>query len=269
MPFPVNQDSRYFSLAGFRAILSRALALDYRFPLFREFAPPDKHPVLLLRHDLDGPLNGAAAMSELEAKLGVRATYFVQTASDFYNLLSTTNRSLLRRLVDLGHEVGLHYEARRYLGVEGNTALQNDLRLLQDLTGQAVQSASQHIPIDGDPVSLEPYVAHEAYAPRFTRAPMTYISDSLMAWREATPHDLLDRGASFQLLVHPETWVGGYRDMGDALAGMMREEIDAIGKRYEDVASQYAELIDTRAERDRRFRESRLEPALPIGLPKA
>ena len=49
---------------------------------------------------------------------------------------------------------------------------------------------------------------------------------------------------------------------------MMREEIDAIRKRYDDVASQYAELIDTRAERDRRFRESRLEP--PPGIrPKA
>lgn len=267
MPFPANQDSRYFSLAGFRTVLSRALALGYRIPLFREFEPPDKRPVLLLRHDLDGPLKGARAMSELEAELGVRATYFVQTASDFYNLLSMTNRSLLRRLVDLGHEIGLHYEARRYLGVDGSTALQNDLRLLQDLTGQAVRSASQHIPIDGDALTLEPYVAHEAYAPRFTQAPMTYISDSLMAWREATPHDLLDRGASFQLLVHPETWVGGYGDMGEALAGMMAEEIDAIRSRYQDVASHYAELIDTRAERDQRFRESRLEAPRDIGRP--
>jgi hypothetical protein len=267
MTFPVNQDKRYFSLEGFGAILSRALALGYRIVPFREFELPDKLPVLLLRHDLDGPLKGAQAIAELEAGVGVRATFFVQTAGDFYNLLSMTNRSLLRRLVDLGHEVGLHYEAKRYVGGDGRTSLRSDLRLLEDLTGQPVRSASQHIPVDGDAVALDRYVENEAYAPRFTQPPMTYISDSLMAWRQATPHDLLDRGASFQLLTHPETWVGAYRDMAEALAGMMSEEIDTIRTRYRDVASCYADLIEKRAERDRHFRESRLKAPRRIGAP--
>ena len=167
----------------------------------------------------------------------MQATYFVQTAGEFYNLLAPEGRSLLRRLVDLGHEVGLHYEARRYVGDGGRAALASDLRLLEDLTGHPVQSASQHIPVDGDAVTLDGYVANEAYAHRFTDPPMTYISDSLMAWRQATPHDLIDRRASFQLLTHPETWVDGYRHMGEALDGMMGEEIAAVRARYRSVAS--------------------------------
>jgi hypothetical protein len=262
--FPRNEDGRYFSLEGFEAILRRALALGYRVVAFREFEPPRERPVLLLRHDLDGPLDGARAMAELEAGLGVHATYFVQTACDFYNLLSMANRRLLRRWVDLGHEIGLHYDAKRYVAA-GDAALLSDLRLLEDLCGQPVRSASQHIPVDDEAIAIDRHVENDAYAPRFTHAPMTYISDSLMAWREATPHDLLDRRVSFQLLTHPETWVGGYRDMNEALTGMMSEEIEAVGSRYRHVKSYYEDLIDSRAERDRRFRERRGYPALPSG----
>ena len=255
MSFPSNTDPRYFSLDGFRAVLARAIRLEYRIVPFRDFAPPASHPVLLLRHDLDGPLKGAQAIAELEAEVGVRATFFVQTAGDFYNLLSRTSRALLRRLVFLGHEIGLHYESVRYVG--DADAIARDLRLLEDLSGHAVCSASQHIPVDGDAIAIENYVANEAYEARFTQDPMSYISDSLMAWRQATPHDLLDRKVSFQLLVHPETWIGGYRDMAEALGGMMREEIDAVTARYRDVAAYYADLLDQREARDRRFRATR------------
>ena len=68
MPFPVNDDPRYFSLTGFAAIVSRAARLGYRIACFRAFAPPAEAPVLLLRHDLDGPLAGARAFAELEAE---------------------------------------------------------------------------------------------------------------------------------------------------------------------------------------------------------
>ncbi|HKU85065.1 MAG TPA: hypothetical protein VJV77_01890 [Casimicrobiaceae bacterium] len=263
MTFPRNHDPRYFSLDGFRFILTRAQAIGYRIVPFRAFEPPGDRPVLLLRHDLDGPLGGAEAIAELESEAGVSATFFVQTAGDFYNLLSAAGRTLLRRLTELGHEVGLHYEAKRYL-TEGDAALANDLRLLEDLCGQPVQSASQHVPIDDDAIAIERYVDNDAYAPRFTQPPMRYLSDSLMAWREATPHDLLDCRASFQLLTHPETWIGGYRDMAQALRGMMDEEIAAVRKRYRDVQANYEMLIAARAERDRQFRERRTRPPTEI-----
>ena len=117
----------------------------------------------------------------------------------------------------------------------------------------------------GDGLPLDRYVDHEAYAPRFTQSPMTYISDSLMAWRQATPHDLLDRGASFQLLTHPETWAGTYRDMQAALDGMMEEELAEVRTRYQRTAAHYAELFAQRAERDRQYALSRQQPPRGVG----
>jgi hypothetical protein len=200
-------DPKYFTLAGYRDILERAASLGYRIVSFRDFALPPTGPVLLLRHDLDRPLEAAALFGAIEAELGITSTYFVQTACDFYNLLSKDSRKIIAGLAAQGHEIGLHYESERYLGPKGERNLLGDLRLLEDLCGERIVSASQHIPIDNEQISLAAHLENEAYEPRFTEPPMSYISDSLMVWRQATPYDLLEAKASFQFLTHPDTWM--------------------------------------------------------------
>jgi len=263
--FPDNTDPRYFTLEGYRAILSRALELKYRVSSFRDFQSPSNMPVLLLRHDLDRPLEGTELFGRLEAELGATSTYFVQTACDFYNLLSKDSRKLIRELADLGHEIGLHYDAERYLGEDGRRTLVADLRLIEDLSGQTVISASQHIPIDGAQISLDEYLENEAYEPRFTQGAMTYISDSLMVWRQATPHELLEAGASFQFLTHPDVWLGDYRNMGEAMKAMMEHECEAIRARYAETTAYYAKLLSERDERDKQFQQRSQAAAKTLG----
>ena len=252
-------------MEGYRKILVRALNLNYRIVAFRNFEAPTDRPVLLLRHDLDRPLKGAELFGQLEADLGIKSTFFVQTACDLYNLLSRDSRRIIERLAKEGHEIGLHYEAERYLGEHGRQHLVSDLRLLEDLSGQPVVSASQHIPIDGDRIALFEYVKNEAYELRFTEHPMSYISDSLMVWRQATPHDLLDLKASFQFLSHPDTWASQYSSMDEALSAMMEDEVELVRARYAELARYYRQLLQERHERDKNFRTRRSEPAKEIG----
>ena len=252
-----------FTPSGYRAILTRALALDYRIVPFREFEAPGDRPVLLLRHDLDHALAPALVMAEIEAALGVRATYFVQTACELYNLLSREGRSVIQRLADLGHEIGLHHEADRYASQGGERRLLADLRLLEDLSGQAIVSAAQHLPTLDPPVALEGFVRNEAYQGRFVDPPMSYLSDSLMVWRDATPLELLERRASFQFLTHPDTWVGGHPDIRAALLEMREQEIAAVRSRYDALIESYARLLAERAARDASFRGRRAR-----GIPK-
>ncbi len=47
-------------------------------------------------------------MAELEAELGVQATYLLMTESVFYNLASSEGVAAIARLRELGHAVGLH-----------------------------------------------------------------------------------------------------------------------------------------------------------------
>jgi hypothetical protein len=245
------------------------LDLNYRIVTFRNFEAPSDRPVLLLRHDLDRPIEGAELFGQLEANLGITSTFFVQTACDLYNLLSRDSRRIIEHLAKQGHEIGLHYEAERYLGGHGKQNLISDLRLLEDLSGQPVVSASQHIPIDGDRIDLFEYVKNEAYESRFMEHPMNYISDSLMVWRQATPHDLLDSKASFQFLSHPDTWTSDYRSIDDALSNMMEQEIENVRARYAELTGYYRRLLDERRKRDEHFEKSRGEPAKKIGHSEA
>lgn len=57
----------------------------------------------------------------------------------------------------------------------------------------------RHIPIaTGDRLHLSAFITNEAYESRFTESPMSYVSDSLMEWRQAHPHQPLDEGKPFQ-----------------------------------------------------------------------
>ena len=72
-----------FDLAHYVELLDAARDGGYRFAFFdREPRPGD----VLLRHDVDMSLAAAVTMAELEAERDVRATYFLMTRSDFYNL---------------------------------------------------------------------------------------------------------------------------------------------------------------------------------------
>src|SRR5688572_11464273 len=77
---------------------------------FRDFhsgTSPDRF--FILRHDVDMSPAAALRMAEWESARGFRATYFVLLTSEWYNLLELRHVGFPRRLVELGHEVGLHY----------------------------------------------------------------------------------------------------------------------------------------------------------------
>ena len=260
----IGSDVLPWSLKGYQKILELARSRGYTTSCFKDFSPADATPVLLLRHDLDHSLRAALPMAELESGLGIRSTYFVQVTCDFYNLLGQEGRAIVRRMVTLGHEVGLHYDSRRYAealsrgGLEqAEQSLRLDMSLLEDISGQPVISASQHIPTEGPDFDVSAHIVNEAYAPRFTEGEMQYISDSLMAWRQATPLELINTGASFQLLTHPMNWGDALTGMHSALERALAKECDALRTRYIEVESYYEDLMKRRTDLDARFRARR------------
>ena len=77
---------------------------------------------VLLRHDIDVSVERALPVAELEAQLGLRATYAVMTASPLYDVRSRKSRQSVHRLTGLGHELGLHFHAH-----EDRPALEEDV----------------------------------------------------------------------------------------------------------------------------------------------
>jgi len=193
-----------FDLDHYRELLEAAKAGGYRFTLFdREPRAGD----LLLRHDVDLSLDAALEMAELEAGVGVKATYFLMTRSEFYNLGAPSGDAAIERLRGLGHRVGLH-------AVHPDAAI--DERFDPVLAWHNPDPGYMTEPVEG---------AVNVMQPGFFDAEH-YRSDSNQRWRHGCPHEQLARGELqwLQLLVHPEIWVFPGRTMGETMLAMLDAE---------------------------------------------
>jgi hypothetical protein len=139
------------------------------------------------RHDVDVSPAAACRMAELEADMGIEATYYVMATSPFYSLMEA--HTLVLALQALGHRVGLHADLR-----------ETPLVLLLDGSWRGVP-VSFHCPspylLWGDFEQFE-----SAYAARWEGR---YAADSRGAFAQGDPEDRFD-GEPLQVNLHPEWW---------------------------------------------------------------
>lgn len=202
-----------FSLEHYRELLEAARAGGYRFAFFdREPGAGD----LLVRHDVDLSLEAALELAELEAELGVAATYFLMTRSEFYNLSSPSGEAALARLRELGHRVGLHPVWPR---------VDHDERFDRVLAWHNPEPEYMREPVDGLVNAMQaPYAD-------------VYRSDSNQRWRQGCPHEELAAGAfeRLQLLTHPEIWAYPGATMRETMLAMLDAERERrLGQLAED-----------------------------------
>ncbi len=226
-----------FTYAAYRALISR-LARTHallRFADVKDGLPA--HPFVILRHDVDYSPRAALDLAVQEAAQGWRATYFLLPGGPYYNLLEPETAGLPRRLLDLGHEVGLHYDVRLLRSFprrDWDRVLDAQVDLLTGLGVPAVVSIARHQPaLTGheDPFAHRTEYLN-AYEDRFVRH-TTYVSDSCRAWRDAA-WEALSEGPlpdRLQLLLHPVNWAEADRSREEIFAGVRRDFIlrfDAI-----------------------------------------
>ncbi len=208
-----------FDLEHYRELLLAARAGGYRFAFF------DRTPSagdLLLRHDVDLSLHAALAMAELEAEIAVRATYFLMTQSEFYNLAAPSGAEAIERLRRLGHRVALH-------AVYPDA--QHDGRLDPVLAWHNPDPDYMTAPVDGFVNAMQPGFFD----------PDHYRSDSNQRWRSGCPHEPLAQGDFdwLQLLVHPEVWVYPGETMRETMLAMLDSERD---RRLDELAADRIDL---------------------------
>jgi hypothetical protein len=158
--------------------------------------------VFLIRHDVDFDIQLAYDLALIEKEQGIVATYFILTTCYSYNVLSNENRALLRKMIDMGHEIGLHFDPTLYDG-DLNDAVEKETNVLAFACGQKIKSISLHNPsVHGQYPMFEGYM--NAYRPEvFTND--TYISDSCFDFRGKIPLDFIaniEKGP-VQVLLHP------------------------------------------------------------------
>ena len=164
----------------------------------------------ILRHDVDSSPEASLRMAQLEAEMGIRASYFLLFSSQYYNLLSDEYCAIPRKLIDLGHDVGLHYDSGilPILG-SGNPVefFSVQIEMLAKLTGKKVKTIAMHNASFFKEDPLKNIGLINAYDDRYTKE-ITYFSDSCGAWRNEAVHAFKtgDIPMRLQILIHPFFW---------------------------------------------------------------
>ena len=164
----------------------------------------------MLRHDIDIAPETALPIGRIEQELGIRAHYFVLVTSELYNAFTPANIAAIRALREMGHGIGLHFDASAYRDHELEVAAARECAVLEQLSGCTVTVVSFHRPAASLFGRAAPVAGRvHAYQPRFVRE-MGYCSDSRGQWRHGPPleHPAVAAGQALQLLTHPIWWAG-------------------------------------------------------------
>lgn len=95
---------RDFTLKTYKVFLKSVLDAGYDIQTFEDFIRAPKQKVIILRHDVDERPRNALKMAEAEHSSNITATYY------FRIVRISNNPEIIRRIAEMGHEVGYHYE---------------------------------------------------------------------------------------------------------------------------------------------------------------
>lgn len=176
-----------FTYEAYLNLVDRLKKKNYAFANYHNYRQYDR--CVVLRHDIDYDISKAVKLAEIEQMGGVVSTYFMLLTSDFYNIFSKESLKGIQKIIDCGHEIGLHFDEVRYS--EQNNDLVSVSRYIKteaEILGQAINRkidvVSMHRPSKGLLESdLEIPGLINTYNYMFFRE-FKYLSDSRRRWRE-------------------------------------------------------------------------------------
>jgi len=156
-------------------------------------------------------MDSALKMAEVESKAGVSSTYFLLLRSSMYNLFAKDTSEKVRKIISLGHRIGLHFDPSLYsysTTSDLNTFCSDECFLLESFFNISVDIVSFHRPepnflgFDGR-IGGRIHTYHPSYF-----NDIVYCSDSRGEWRYGHPLDVIESSnlLAIQLLVHPIWW---------------------------------------------------------------
>lgn len=218
---------------------------NYSFSNFYNHSNND----IILRHDIDYSLESALAIAEIEHRIGVSSTFFLLFHSEMYNIFSPTSVSIISRILELGHYIGLHYDSTVLLSLNANPGkiLREELAILEEHFGTKTNVVSAHNPTLNDGIEIPQNIIN-AYDPEFTQD-RKYLSDSVQFWRENCFCTHVNKHKKLQILTHPIWWseknTGRNYIMDELVGGSLDPHMRHIEK-YSSVYDSYIEKESTK-----------------------
>lgn len=229
-----------FSHKSYLDLLHYIKGLGRSIGPFRDF--PASGPYVILRHDIDFSIIKAEEMAELDRSAGVQSTFFVLLTTPYYNALDDSNLRALRRVLAMGHEIGLHYDCSgfEYLTHERQLArIRALIACLESHLDTEVTAIAQHKPTAANTRPEFPGY-RDAYSRRYFED-IGYISDSRMMFRVRDVYAFFRDHPRCQAVLHPIWWHARPQTREQIFSGLKQQ-----------LSAQFSQMID---EEDRVIRE--------------
>lgn len=200
-----------FTLANYERLVVLAIAKGYNFISYTdEFVEERKD--ILWRHDVEFEPDIALKMAEIEHKHGVKATFFFQIHSPFYNIFDPHYTEVFHKIHALGHYVGLHFDSH-YYGIDDEAQLNKYIELdrtyFETVLDVKIETFSFHntTPFTHTCLASTYGGLINVYSSQF-KEKYNYCGDSLGYWRFDRLEDVLNDDAiqHLQVLTHDANW---------------------------------------------------------------
>lgn len=93
-----------FTLKTYQKLLKDLRDKGYHFLPVEQHASQPREKLVILRHDVDRLPQNSLVMAALEHELGIHGTYY------FRIVAGSLEGRIIRKIAELGHEIGYHYE---------------------------------------------------------------------------------------------------------------------------------------------------------------
>jgi predicted DNA-binding transcriptional regulator len=136
---------RDFNIESYKQFLDCLLEVGFSFQTYKSFNENAyQGNLIILRHDVDKIPQNSLRFARIQAELGIQGTYYFRMVPQSYN------EAIIKEIVELGHEIGYHYETMDSSKGDVDKAYQEFCKNLEKFTKiTEIRTISMH----GSPMS--------------------------------------------------------------------------------------------------------------------
>jgi len=235
-----------FTYASYKALVNWISNKGYTFSNFNEFNSIQKSVVM--RHDIDLSVEKALEMALIDHSLGVKSTFFFLITSNFYNLMTSENKIKLKKIIELKHTIGLHFDELQYninSVEEFEKYLAYEISILEKFLDLKINVFSNHRPSEFvlNGLQLNNRDIINAYSTENFKV-AKYFSDSRMNWREDIYSQISKNDYSrIQINIHPFWYSNDKENIREKFINFIRIQKANLFKDLELGTKDFSEII--------------------------
>jgi hypothetical protein len=232
-----------FTLKHYEEICNIIAKSQYKICFFNNCSSDYKN-TLILRHDIDQSLEQSIKIAIIENKYNIKSTFFIWLRSPFYNIFEKKYSDIIYEIINLGHQIGLHFDESVYKidnEIDLNQHVEKEINLIKTYFDINIFVVSMHRPskwLLSNDIKLYKYI--NTYEKKFFKD-FKYFSDSRRQWRESCICNKIDisKYNKLHILIHPFWWVNKDISFNERMSDFIRNKVDKLETDLENNISVY------------------------------